>query len=211
MDVPRRDEACRGIHTQKDHKQALLAARVVVEVFGCCCSSGGTRMSPLGGGDIGSAQQVREPSQKQAAPAEVPEQALGRRVNWSPPEVTKGSPTTPEDNSEGCALQEGVSGTQAWLCTKEILEECTGAGAAANHAEEDSVDPREISSELLVQRGGRLPPEHAPPGNIEKAGRMKGYKVASSRLATLLRFCRRPEQSAVDPLAEGEEGDAEER
>ncbi|KAJ1178880.1 hypothetical protein NDU88_004122 [Pleurodeles waltl] len=45
---------------------------------------------------------------------------------------------------------------------------------------------------------------------VEKAGRMKRYKVASSRLATCLRFCRRPEQSAVDPLAEGEEGDAEE-
>ncbi|KAJ1168238.1 hypothetical protein NDU88_000185, partial [Pleurodeles waltl] len=45
---------------------------------------------------------------------------------------------------------------------------------------------------------------------VEKAGRMKRYKVASSHLATLLRFCRRPEQSAVDPLAEGEEGDAEE-
>ncbi|KAJ1183136.1 hypothetical protein NDU88_008306 [Pleurodeles waltl] len=91
-------------------------------------------MSPLGGGYRGGAQQLEEPSQKQAAPAEVPEQALGRKVNRSLPEVTKGSPTTPEDNSEGCALQEGVSGTQAWLCTKEILEECTGAGAAANHA-----------------------------------------------------------------------------
>ncbi|KAJ1129201.1 hypothetical protein NDU88_007572 [Pleurodeles waltl] len=45
---------------------------------------------------------------------------------------------------------------------------------------------------------------------VEKAGRMKRYMVASSHLATLLRFCRRPEQSAVDPLAEGEEGDAEE-
>ncbi|KAJ1086461.1 hypothetical protein NDU88_006578 [Pleurodeles waltl] len=38
---------------------------------------------------------------------------------------------------------------------------------------------------------------------LEKADRMKRYKVASSRLATLLQFCRRPEQSAVDPLAEG--------
>ncbi|KAJ1148154.1 hypothetical protein NDU88_000992 [Pleurodeles waltl] len=45
---------------------------------------------------------------------------------------------------------------------------------------------------------------------VEKAGGMRQYKVASSRLATLLWFCRRPEQSAVDPLAEGEEGNAEE-
>ncbi|KAJ1139680.1 hypothetical protein NDU88_006047 [Pleurodeles waltl] len=44
----------------------------------------------------------------------------------------------------------------------------------------------------------------------EKAGRMKRYKVAVVVFATLLRFCSRPEQSAVDPLAEGEEGDAEE-
>ncbi|KAJ1178879.1 hypothetical protein NDU88_004121 [Pleurodeles waltl] len=132
MDVLRRDEACRGVPTEKDRKQALLAARVAV--FGCYCGPGGTRMSPLGRGDRGGAQQCRELSQKQAAPTEVPEQALRRKVNGSPPEVTKGSPMMPEDNSEGCALQEGVSGTQAWLCTKEILEKCTGAGAAANHA-----------------------------------------------------------------------------
>ncbi|KAJ1195069.1 hypothetical protein NDU88_004352 [Pleurodeles waltl] len=44
----------------------------------------------------------------------------------------------------------------------------------------------------------------------EKAGRMKRYKVAVVVFATLLRFCRRPEQSAVDPLAEGEERNAEE-
>ncbi|KAJ1125493.1 hypothetical protein NDU88_003922 [Pleurodeles waltl] len=67
---------------------------------------------------------------------------------------------------------------------------------------EDSVDPREISSELLVQRGGRLPQSMHHLETVEKAGRMKRYKVASSRLATLLRFCRHPEQSAVDPLVE---------
>ncbi|KAJ1106577.1 hypothetical protein NDU88_003978 [Pleurodeles waltl] len=70
---------------------------------------------------------------KQAAPAKVPEDALGRKVNQSPREVTKGLPTTLEDNSEGCALPEGVTGTQAWLCVKEILEDCTGVGAASNH------------------------------------------------------------------------------
>ncbi|KAJ1100218.1 hypothetical protein NDU88_005305 [Pleurodeles waltl] len=64
--------------------------------------------------------------------------------------------------------------------------------------------------QLLVQRGGMLPPSMHHLETIEKAGRMKRYKVASSRLATLLWFCRRPEQSAVNPLAEGEEGDAEE-
>ncbi|KAJ1129825.1 hypothetical protein NDU88_008190 [Pleurodeles waltl] len=82
----------------------------------------------------GGTQHVREPSQKQAARAEVPDQALRRGVNWGPPEVRKGSPTMPEDNSEGCALQVRVSGTQAWLYKKEILEEWTGVGAAANHA-----------------------------------------------------------------------------
>ncbi|KAJ1094437.1 hypothetical protein NDU88_007512 [Pleurodeles waltl] len=76
--------------------------------------------------------------------------------------------------------------------------------------EEDSVDPREISSELLVQRGGRLPPEHAPPGKQSRRRQDQRYKVAVVVFATLLRFCRRPEQSPVDPLAEGEERDAEE-
>ncbi|KAJ1128930.1 hypothetical protein NDU88_007302 [Pleurodeles waltl] len=44
----------------------------------------------------------------------------------------------------------------------------------------------------------------------EKTSRMKRYKFAVVVFATLLWFCRRPEQSAVDPLAEGEERDAEE-
>ncbi|KAJ1089533.1 hypothetical protein NDU88_002684 [Pleurodeles waltl] len=44
----------------------------------------------------------------------------------------------------------------------------------------------------------------------EKASRMKRYKVAVVVFATLLRFCRRPKQSAVDPLAKGEEGEAQE-
>ncbi|KAJ1199579.1 hypothetical protein NDU88_003413 [Pleurodeles waltl] len=75
---------------------------------------------------------------------------------------------------------------------------------------EDSVNPREISSELLVQRGGRLPPQHAPPGKQTRRRLDQRYKVAVVVFATLLRFCRRPEQSAVDSLAEGEERDAEE-
>ncbi|KAJ1118489.1 hypothetical protein NDU88_006680 [Pleurodeles waltl] len=75
---------------------------------------------------------------------------------------------------------------------------------------EDSVNPQEISSELLVQEGGRLPQSMHHQETGEKAARMKRYKVAVVVLATLLLFCRRPEQSAVDPLAEGDEGDAEE-
>ncbi|KAJ1119469.1 hypothetical protein NDU88_007654 [Pleurodeles waltl] len=93
----------------------------------------------------------------------------------------KEGPTTPEDNSGGRALQG-----------------------------EDSVDPREISSELLVQRGGRLPPQHASPGKQSRRRLDQRYKVAVVVFATLLRFCRRPEQSAVNSLAEGEERDAEE-
>ncbi|KAJ1152146.1 hypothetical protein NDU88_004923 [Pleurodeles waltl] len=134
MDVPRREEACRGVPTQKDHKQALLAARVMVRVFWML-------LWPRRDQDVANYvrrqrghPEVKEPSQKQAAPAEVPEQTLQRGVNRSSPEVTKEDSTTLEDNSGGCALQVRVSGTQAWLCTKEILGECTGAGAVANHA-----------------------------------------------------------------------------
>ncbi|KAJ1166254.1 hypothetical protein NDU88_006662 [Pleurodeles waltl] len=75
---------------------------------------------------------------------------------------------------------------------------------------EDSVVPWEISSELLVQRGGRLLPQHAPPGKQSRRRQDQRYKFAVLVFATLLRFCRRPEQSAVDSLAEGEERDAEE-
>ncbi|KAJ1200673.1 hypothetical protein NDU88_004494 [Pleurodeles waltl] len=75
---------------------------------------------------------------------------------------------------------------------------------------DDSVDPQEISLELLVQRGGRLPPQHAPPGKQSRRRPDQRYKVAVVVFATLLQFCRLPEQSAVDSLAEGEERDAEE-
>ncbi|KAJ1156953.1 hypothetical protein NDU88_009669 [Pleurodeles waltl] len=91
-------------------------------------------MSPLGGGDRGSTQQLREPPQKQAAPAKVLEQALGGSEDSSRLRVTKEGPTTSESNSASWAMQDGMLGTQARLCTKEVLEKCTEAGAAANHA-----------------------------------------------------------------------------
>ncbi|KAJ1133890.1 hypothetical protein NDU88_000362 [Pleurodeles waltl] len=75
---------------------------------------------------------------------------------------------------------------------------------------DDSVDPREISSELLVQRGGRLPPQHAPPGKQSRRRQDQRYRVAVVVFATMLQFCRLPSRSAVDSLAEGEERDAEE-
>ncbi|KAJ1196779.1 hypothetical protein NDU88_000643 [Pleurodeles waltl] len=81
---------------------------------------------------------------------------------------------------------------------------------AARVAGEDSIVPREISSELLVQEGGRLPPRAYTTRKQARKRQDQRYKVAVVVFATLLRFCRRPEQSAVDPLAEGEERDAEE-
>ncbi|KAJ1174590.1 hypothetical protein NDU88_006410 [Pleurodeles waltl] len=47
---------------------------------------------------------ARQRAQKQAAPAEVPEQALRSGVNRCSPEVAQESPTPPEDNSGGRAL-----------------------------------------------------------------------------------------------------------
>ncbi|KAJ1205090.1 hypothetical protein NDU88_000525 [Pleurodeles waltl] len=75
---------------------------------------------------------------------------------------------------------------------------------------EDSVDPREISSELLVQRGGRLPPQHAQAGKQSRRRQDQRYRVAVVVFATMLQVCRLPARSAVDSLAEGEERDAEE-
>ncbi|KAJ1153768.1 hypothetical protein NDU88_006526 [Pleurodeles waltl] len=79
-------------------------------------------------------QQDKEPSQKQAAPAEVPEQALQRGVKWCSPEVAQRSPTPPEDNLESRAMQVRVPWTQAWLCTKDFRRKCTEAGVAAKDA-----------------------------------------------------------------------------
>ncbi|KAJ1153802.1 hypothetical protein NDU88_006560 [Pleurodeles waltl] len=75
---------------------------------------------------------------------------------------------------------------------------------------EDSVDPREISSELLVQRGGRLPPQHAQAGKQSRRRQDQRYRVAVVVFATMLQVCRLPAWSAVVSLSEGEEGDAEE-
>ncbi|KAJ1159521.1 hypothetical protein NDU88_000028 [Pleurodeles waltl] len=91
-------------------------------------------MSPIASGDRGGTQQDKEPSQKQAAPAEVPEQALQRGVKRCSTEVAQRSPTPPEDNLESRALQVRVPWTQAWLCTKDFRRKCTEAGIAAKVA-----------------------------------------------------------------------------
>ncbi|KAJ1143763.1 hypothetical protein NDU88_010068 [Pleurodeles waltl] len=75
---------------------------------------------------------------------------------------------------------------------------------------EDSVDPQEISSELLVQEGGRLPPEHAPPGNRRESWQDEAIQGCSNHLFYFVAVLQASEQSAVDPLAEGEERSAEE-
>ncbi|KAJ1128918.1 hypothetical protein NDU88_007290 [Pleurodeles waltl] len=134
MSVTRREESCKSVFLPKDHQQALLAVNRTVRDFGCCCGPGGTRMSPIASGDRGSTQQDKEPAQKQAAPAEVPEQALQRGMKWCSPEVAQRSPTPPEDNLESRAMQVRVPWTQAGLCTKDFRRKCTEAGVAAKVA-----------------------------------------------------------------------------
>ncbi|KAJ1143299.1 hypothetical protein NDU88_009609 [Pleurodeles waltl] len=72
--------------------------------------------------------------QKQAAPAEAPEQAFRRSEHGSRLSTTKEGPTKSEVNSASWAMQDGVLGTWAVLCTKEVLQKCTEALAAAVHA-----------------------------------------------------------------------------
>ncbi|KAJ1165990.1 hypothetical protein NDU88_006403 [Pleurodeles waltl] len=91
-------------------------------------------MSPIASGDRRGVEQDKEPSQKQAAPAEVPEQALQRCVKWCSPEVAQRSPTSPEDKLGSRAMQVRVSWTQAGLCTKDFRRKCTEAGVAAKVA-----------------------------------------------------------------------------
>ncbi|KAJ1117127.1 hypothetical protein NDU88_005327 [Pleurodeles waltl] len=131
MDPTRRGESYRRVFPPKDRQQALLAANHAVRVFGCCCGPGGTRMSPIVSGNRGGVEQEKEPSQKQAAPVEVLEQALQRGVKQCSPEVAQRSPTPPEDNLESRAIQVRVPWNQAWLCTKDFCRKCTEAGVAA--------------------------------------------------------------------------------
>ncbi|KAJ1079696.1 hypothetical protein NDU88_000066 [Pleurodeles waltl] len=91
-------------------------------------------MSPIATGDRGGVEQDKELSQKQAAPVEVPEQALRRGVKRCSPEVAQRSPTPPEDNLESHAMQVRVPWTEAWLCTKDFCRKCTEAGVAAKDA-----------------------------------------------------------------------------
>ncbi|KAJ1089964.1 hypothetical protein NDU88_003104 [Pleurodeles waltl] len=88
-------------------------------------------MSPIASGDRGGVEQDKESSQKQAAPAEVPEQALRRCMKQCSPEVAQRSPTSPEDNLGSRAMQVRVPWTQAGLCTKDFCQKCTQAGVAA--------------------------------------------------------------------------------
>ncbi|KAJ1109949.1 hypothetical protein NDU88_007306 [Pleurodeles waltl] len=91
-------------------------------------------MSPIASRDREGTQQDKEPSYKQSAPAEVPEQALQRGVKWCSSEVAQRSPTSPEDNLESRVMQVRVPWTQAWLCTKDFRRKCTEAGVAAKVA-----------------------------------------------------------------------------
>ncbi|KAJ1201769.1 hypothetical protein NDU88_005575 [Pleurodeles waltl] len=88
-------------------------------------------MSPIASGDSGGVEQDKEPSQKQAAPTKVLEQALQRGVKRCSPEVAQKSPTPPEDNLESRAMQVRVLWTQAWLCTKDFCRKCTEVGVPA--------------------------------------------------------------------------------
>ncbi|KAJ1212794.1 hypothetical protein NDU88_000438 [Pleurodeles waltl] len=62
-------------------------------------------MSPIASKDREAIEQDKEPSHKQTSPGEVPEQALQSGVKWCSPEVAQESPTPPEDNSGGRAMQ----------------------------------------------------------------------------------------------------------
>ncbi|KAJ1183186.1 hypothetical protein NDU88_000011 [Pleurodeles waltl] len=88
-------------------------------------------MSPIASGDRRGVDQDKEPSHKQTAPVEVPENTLRRRVKQCSPEVAQRSPTSPETNLESRAMQVRVPWTQAWLCTKDFHRKGTEAGVAA--------------------------------------------------------------------------------
>ncbi|KAJ1089775.1 hypothetical protein NDU88_002920 [Pleurodeles waltl] len=89
-------------------------------------------MSPIVLGDRGDVEQDKEPSQQQAAPAEVPETGTTRMYET----VLTRSRTkeSPENNLGGRAMQVRVPWTQAGLCMKDFRRKCTEAGVAAKVA-----------------------------------------------------------------------------
>ncbi|KAJ1215314.1 hypothetical protein NDU88_002923 [Pleurodeles waltl] len=147
MDVPRREEACRGVPTQKDCKQALLAARVATEES-LDCGSHLDRVAEFQGPCSSSSEGT---------------QRIGDAVFLLP----------------------AVAGGR--------FRHPTGDFFRAPGAERRQATPRACTTRKQARKR-----------------QDKRYKVAVVVFATLLRFCRRPDQSAVDPLAEGDERDVEE-
>ncbi|KAJ1125079.1 hypothetical protein NDU88_003517 [Pleurodeles waltl] len=89
-------------------------------------------MSQIASEDRGGVEQDKEPSQQQAAPAEVPKTGTTRmRETVLTRSRTKESP---ENNLGGRAMQVRVPWTQAGLCTKDFRRKCTEAGVAAKVA-----------------------------------------------------------------------------
>ncbi|KAJ1168037.1 hypothetical protein NDU88_008419 [Pleurodeles waltl] len=108
-------------------------------------------MSPIASGDREGVEQDKEPSKQQAAPDEVPETGTTRMRERCSPEVAQRSPTSPENNLGGRAMQVRVPWTQAGLCTKDFRRKCTEAGVAAKVTVPSNADWRGEARTYLHQ------------------------------------------------------------
>ncbi|KAJ1159201.1 hypothetical protein NDU88_011869 [Pleurodeles waltl] len=75
----------------------------------------------------GGSQQLREPSEDQAAQTGVPQHGDKEGSKGGPHSTTQRDPTPPENHAGGCASQVRVLGDAAALCTKKFVEGCQQA------------------------------------------------------------------------------------
>ncbi|KAJ1084831.1 hypothetical protein NDU88_004977 [Pleurodeles waltl] len=85
-------------------------------------------------GTEGASSKTRSPLSSRQHPQKCQKQALRGRMKQCSPKVAQRSPTSPENNLGGRAMQVRVPWIQAGLCTKDFRRKCTEAGVAAKVA-----------------------------------------------------------------------------
>ncbi|KAJ1147067.1 hypothetical protein NDU88_013314 [Pleurodeles waltl] len=93
--------------------------------------------------------------------------------------VAQRSPTSPETNLESRAMQVRVPWTQAWLCTKDFRQKCTGAGVAAKVAVPSNAAQRAVTPPKVV-KGQKKSPKSGKSSTAEKAAIVPAVRDATA-------------------------------
>ncbi|KAJ1202290.1 hypothetical protein NDU88_006090 [Pleurodeles waltl] len=104
----------------------------LAENVAACDQEGPGGLYP-GGGVRGGSQQLREPTEDQAASTEVPQHRNKEGAKGGPYSITTKASMLPENHSGRCASQNRVLGSGSARCMKNFVEGCQQALATAKH------------------------------------------------------------------------------